>query len=131
MVNCAQGDKLSVSPREYNYTAQLVTDILKAKQYILPGERVYVATDLQPHRFDLLQPFVDEFDARMLATSFASLLASFHAPSNDYIGAVEVELCTGSRLFFGSSSTFSGAIVGQRHQLTGYVARCVLAVIVH
>jgi hypothetical protein len=118
-IHYRQGDKLDQSPREYNYTAQLIVDILKARKFILPGEPVYVATDLPPERFDLLAPFVTEFNARMLATSFAPLLEAWKAPTNDYIAAIEVELCASARLFFGSSSTMSASIVNMRHGITG------------
>jgi hypothetical protein len=118
-IHYRQGDKLDQSPREYNYTAQLIVDILKDRQFIFPGEPVYVATDLPPERFHLLEPFVREFNARMLATSFAPLLAAWKPPTNDYVAAIEVELCARARLFFGSSSTMSASIVNTRHSTTG------------
>jgi hypothetical protein len=118
-IHYRQGDKLDQSPKEYNYTAQLIVDILKERRYVLSGEPVYVATDLPPSRFDLLAPFVREFGARMLATTFAPLLAAWRPPTNDYVAAIEVELCARARLFFGSSSTMSASIVNTRHGITG------------
>jgi hypothetical protein len=118
-VHYRQGDKVSQSPKEYNYTAQLVVDIMKAQARVLPGEIVYIATDLAPEQFDLLAPFADAFDARMLALHYAELPAKWRAPSNDYVANVEVELCRRARLFFASSSTMSASILNARHGITG------------
>ena len=43
-VHYRQGDKLFASPREYNYTAQDVVDIFRARGYIEQGEPLYIAT---------------------------------------------------------------------------------------
>ena len=123
-VHWRRGDKLTVSPGAYDFgSEEAARAMLTVADGVRGDEAVYVASD------DLsdasLAGFRDVFGAHRIVT-WPTVLASSPSvselvprlpdgtPWNDPIGIVEVDVCVGSRVFFASSSSFSGTIMDRR-----------------
>lgn len=77
-----------------------------------------MCADLPAGQREKLTPFFERYNAKT-SDDFGGILDTSSIPSNDYLGAIEVALCAGARLFFASSSTMSAAVINARHGTTG------------
>jgi hypothetical protein len=81
---------------------------------------LYIATDVPaPDRAQALAPFAALFGRLHLSHDGTLGEALAQAPSNDWVGCVEVEVCARAAFFFASSSTLSASVLNARHGLTG------------